>query len=80
MSKEVKVKVGRELTADEKKNLDRSKTAVLHPTPPKKDVEGQYPVNQAVQCPYCGSIGYAWIDTEFWTSLYCNNCGNYFYA
>jgi len=80
MTKEVKVKVGRELTADEKKNLDKSKTAFLHPTPKKSDVEGQYPYNTAVQCPYCGYIGYAWIDTEYWTSLYCGNCGQYFYA
>jgi len=80
MATEIKIKVGGEMSAAEQKSADRNKRAVLHQTPPKGKVEGQYPINAAVQCPYCGAIGYAWIDTEVYVSVYCGSCGGTFRA
>lgn len=80
MAKSIKVKVGKKLTAAEKKKVDKSKTAILHSTPRAKGVEAQYPIYDVVQCPWCGYIGYAWIDTDYWKTVYCPNCWNYFSA
>jgi len=80
MAKEITVKVGRELSAAEAKKVDRNKMAVLHPMPPKAGVEGQYPVYEVVQCPACGAIGYAWIDTEIYVAVYCGSCPAVFQA
>jgi hypothetical protein len=80
MASEIKVKVGREMSTEERTNIDRSKMAVLHPMPPKKSVEGQYPYSDYVICPYCGAGGYAWLESEYYVTVYCCCCPEIFWA
>ncbi|MEO1200481.1 MAG: hypothetical protein AAFX39_14835 [Pseudomonadota bacterium] len=74
------IKLGRKIEPDQAKRLDRSKMAVMIRTPPEQEVEGQAPTYAATQCPWCGSVGYTWIDTDHWTWVLCGYCGQYFEA
>ncbi|MEO1200482.1 MAG: hypothetical protein AAFX39_14840 [Pseudomonadota bacterium] len=69
------VKKGTKIDPSEVKNLDRSKMAVLIQKPAEPEVEGQALYQDAVQCPWCGAIGWAWIDTDTWLWVTCGNCG-----
>lgn len=74
MAREITVKIGRPLTAEEVRTLDRTKLTPLHPVPPESEVEGQRPNASLWQCPYCGYVGYAWQERDHWTHLYCPQC------
>jgi len=79
MAREISVKVGRPLTAEEVRALDRSRLTPLHPVPQESKpqesgVEGQKAVSSLWQCPYCGYVGYAWQEGEQWSHLYCPQC------
>ena len=76
----MEVKVGTKIEPERVKDLDRAKMGVLIRTPPQEEVEGQAPIYSAVQCPWCGAIGYAWIDTQYWVWLTCGWCGGAFEA
>jgi len=75
VAREVIVRIGRKPADAEQRAVDRSTMAIQHPLPPPpRGVDGQVPVYEAVQCPHCGAIGYAWIDDEYYTSIYCSHC------
>lgn len=80
MAREIKVKVGRELSEAELEALDRASATALHPLPPRAEAQGQEPVYEVVQCSGCGAIGYAWVDDETETAIYCAFCRRYIYA
>jgi hypothetical protein len=80
MAREIKVKVGRPTSEAEQHALDPAKATVLHPLPPRPDAEGQAPVYEVIACGPCGAIGYAWIDDQKATSVYCAFCRQYIYA
>lgn len=80
MAREVKVKVGRVANQAEHRALDRIKASVLLPLPPRAETEGQAPVYEIIQCGPCGAIGYAWVDDEKPTTVYCAYCREYIQA
>jgi len=79
MASEFTVRSGRALGPEAQRSVDRHRMAVLHRVPPQGRVEGQYPIHAAYECPYCGMIGYAWLDTEIPTTVHCW-CGGIFEA
>ncbi|HKY94211.1 MAG TPA: hypothetical protein VJL84_02855 [Kiloniellales bacterium] len=80
MAREIKVKVGRVAEQAERRALDRIKASVLLPLPPRPEVEGQAPVYEVIQCGPCGAIGYAWVDDDRPTTVYCAYCRQYIQA
>jgi len=70
-----KVKLGKKIEPDKAKTLDRAQMAVLIGKQPQSDVEGQYWYEDLVQCPWCGYIGWAWINTDYWSWVTCGACG-----
>lgn len=80
MAREIKVKVGRVADPAERRALDRIKASVLLPLPPRPEAEGQAPVYEVIQCSPCGAIGYAWVDDDRPTTVYCAYCREYIQA
>lgn len=84
MAREIKVKVGRVADQAERRALDRIKASVLLPLPPRPEswigAEGQAPVYEVIQCGPCGAVGYAWVDDEKPTTVYCAYCRQYIQA
>ena len=81
MARKVTVTVGTPVPPEEAKKLDKSKIANLRQEPPNKaGVEGQYSYEDYVICPGCGMGGWAWVDSNEYTAIYCGRCGGYFYA
>ena len=69
------VKLGKKIDPEKVKTLDRSQMAVLISKQPQSEVEGQHWYEDLVQCPWCGYIGWAWIDEHNWTWVTCGACG-----
>ena len=78
MADEVKAHVGTKLSADEEKNVDKSKVSTLSAQPKSGGVVGQY---MAVQiCPYCGCVGYGEESPSVYRLFTCHCCGRTFRA
>jgi hypothetical protein len=77
MAEEIKVRVGRKATEAEAKAVPAEKRGALTATPPKTtgDVEGQHNRYGAMICPWCGAIGYGWINDHYYQLFTCHCCG-----
>ena len=78
------VRKGTKFTEDEEKNLDPKNRVLLQSGP---DVEGQDVGNMPdaqgrirVECPWCGNVGRAKVDTDYYKYFGCNSCGRAFRA
>jgi hypothetical protein len=80
MAREIKVRIGGQVSEAERRALDPVKATVLHPLPPRPGAEGQAPVYEVIACGPCGAIGYAWVDDEKPTAVYCAFCRQYIHA
>jgi transcription elongation factor Elf1 len=69
------VRLGKKIDADEASKLDRTQMAVLIARQPQSDVEGQGSYESLLQCAWCGSVGWAWIDSNNYTWVTCGTCG-----
>lgn len=69
------IKKGTKIDPSEVSKMDRSKMAVLIQRPQDSEVEGQALYEDLVMCPWCGAVGWAWIDTDVWLWVTCGNCG-----
>jgi hypothetical protein len=78
-AKEIKVKVGRKLTAEESKKVGKGNTNVMVSRVPGAEVEAQDPYYGRVWC-FCGASGFAWMDTDVYVNIWCGDCGSYFRA
>jgi hypothetical protein len=82
MSDKMEIKRGTKIEADEAKELDRSKMAIMLASPPQTDdVQGQAYYSNYTQCPWCGHIGWTHgLDTDYYVVVYCGWCGQPFRA
>jgi hypothetical protein len=79
MATEVKANLGKKLTEQEQKAVDRNKAVQLRPTPKDAPVQGQEYLEMQV-CPYCGCVGYGWESAYEYKTFICHCCGRAFRA
>ena len=72
------VKKGTKITEDEAKTLERAQMGVA--ITGQAEVEGQDPYIGRVECPWCGNIGRAILDTDYYKWFACGACGRAFRA
>jgi translation initiation factor 2 beta subunit (eIF-2beta)/eIF-5 len=72
---ENKATKGTKIEAPEAAKLDMTKRGVLM-TGKEPEVQGQFLSVRYVECPWCGSIGRAVIDSERYHYYTCGACGN----
>ena len=78
---EIKVIEGKKISDEELKTLDRSKMGVALASKPRAaEVEGQMVIWTTTICPWCGHIGWSFVDTRTFNWYTCGLCGGAFRA
>jgi predicted RNA-binding Zn-ribbon protein involved in translation (DUF1610 family) len=80
MANDIKVVVGTKITDEEAKKLGGPATMgiALAGQPKASEVEGQASYYSYIQCPGCGLIDRARLDTDYYKWFSCGNCGTAF--
>ena len=78
MAQEIKGNLGRKLTEEEEKTVDKSKAVSLSAQP--RDMVAAQWGNRIQICPYCGCVGYGYESDARYMLFTCHCCGRSFWA